>query len=527
MTSNWQLPYPSQRQPVFARNAVATSQPLAAQAGLRMLLQGGNAVDAALASAIALTVVEPSGCGIGSDAFAIVWDGEKLHGINGSGRAPAAWTAERFAGNDRMPVIGWESVTVPGSVSAWVELSKRFGALPFAKVFEPAVEYARGGFQLGPLTARHYLQASKVYRDFAAFSEHFLPGGHVPKPGEVVFYGDTADTLESIAATEGVSFYRGALAEKMATAAARVGGGLTEDDLAAHEAQWVDPIAVPYRDVVVHEIPPNGQGLTALIALGILQNRDIAQYPVDSADSVHLQVEAVKLAWAEASAHIADVDHMVQATSTFLDPLLHRHLAEMIDMREARDRASVVPASDDTVYLSTADASGMMVSMIQSNFRGFGSGCVVPETGIHMHNRGSGFSLIDGHPNQVGPSKRPFHTIIPGFSTRDGMADMSFGVMGGHMQAQGHVQLIVRCEDYGQNPQAASDAPRFHMREDGVLMLEAGFGDAVVAELRSRGHDVLVAPPGNPFGGAQLIRCMPVGYCAASDHRKEGLAVGY
>jgi gamma-glutamyltranspeptidase/glutathione hydrolase len=218
---------------------------------------------------------------------------------------------------------------------------------------------------------------------------------------------------------------------------------------------------------------------------------------------------------------------MVQAAETFLDPLLHRHLAEAIDMREARSRTSVVPASEDTVYVAAADASGMMVSMIQSNFLGFGSGCVVPGTGIHMHNRGSGFSLQPGHPNEVGPSKRPFHTIIPGFVTRDGMADMALGVVGGHIQAQGHVQLLVRIEDYGQNPQAASDAPRFHMRDDGVLMLEQGLDEAVVADLRSRGHEVLVDPPRRPFGGAQLIRSMSVGYCAASDHRREGQAVGF
>lgn len=524
---DWAQPYPSRRSPVFADNIVATSQPLATQAGLRVLQQGGNAVDAALAAAITLTVVEPCNNGIGSDAFALVWDGRQLHGLNASGRAPAGWCLERFADRKHMPGSGWDSVTVPGAVAAWVALSERFGKLPFARLFESAVTYARDGFAVGPITAPYFSAALGAYTKYPDFAAHFCPGGRAPQAGERLVFSDTATTLEAIAATKGESFYRGALARRMIDCSEAAGGVMTLEDLDAHEVDWVAPLAQNYRGVTLHEIPPNGQGLTALIALGILAHHDVAGLPIDSAPSIHLQAEAIKLAWAETSLHLADPDSMRHDATVFLDPGLLEERARCIDMGSARSPSSAVPSSADTVYLSTADESGMMVSFIQSNYLGFGSGIVVPGTGIHLQNRGYGFGLDPSHPNCVGPRKRPFHTIIPGFVTRDGQAEMSFGVMGGHMQAQGHVQMMVRIHDHGQNPQAASDAPRWHVREDGALLLEPGIAPDAVEALRKLGHTIVLDAPGYMFGGAQLIARLGRGYCGASDHRKEGLAAGY
>jgi len=524
---DWDLPYPSQRSPVFARNVVATSQPLAAQAGLRMLLRGGNAVDAAVAAAIALTVVEPNNNGIGSDAFALVWDGSALHGLNASGRAPAGLDPGRFEGLSAVPAFGWDAVTVPGAVSAWVALSQRFGALPFADLFGPAIHYAREGFPVGPHSAVYWRLVESWYRPFPDFAAHFLPGGRAPRAGEIFRCPDTAATLESIAASTGESFYRGELAAKIAACAAAAGAAFSADDLASHCAEWVKPISQAYRGVRLHELPPNGQGLTALIALGILEHHDVSVLPVDSADSIHVQAEAVKLAWAEAERHIADPEAMRQTPEVFLDPEFLAERAGTIDMRRAQAPHSAVPASADTVYLTAADAGGRMVSFIQSNYLAFGSGIVVPGTGIHLQNRGLGFSLEPGHPNRVGPGKRPFHTIIPGFVTRDGRAEASFGVMGGHMQAQGHVQLLVRMQDYGQNAQTACDAPRWHVREDGALLLEPGIAADAVESLRERGHAVVTDAMPHLFGGAQLITVLDDGYCGASDKRKEGQAVGF
>lgn len=524
---DWSTPYPSQRSPVFARHVVATSQPLAAQAGARAMLAGGNAIDAAVAAAITLTIVEPNNNGIGSDAFAIVWDGERLYGLDASGRSPAAWTPERFAGRHEMPLFGWDSVTVPGAVSAWVALSERFGALPFEALFEAAIAYARDGFPVGPLSAAYWSLGERLYADFPDFVSHFLPGGRAPRPGEIFRCPVTADTLAEIAHTRGESFYRGALAERIADCAARAGGALSRDDLAAHRADWVEPVALPYRDVVVHELPPGGQGLAAQIALGALARHDMAGLPVDGADAIHLQAEAFKIAWAEAARHFADRDHMHPSPSRFLEPAELDAAAGRIDPRRAARPASVVPASPDTVYLAAADAEGRMVSFIQSNYLAFGSGIVVPGTGIHLQNRGRGFVLEPGHPNRVGPRKRPFHTIIPGFATRADAPLLAFGVMGGHMQAQGHVQMLVRMIDHEQNPQTACDAPRWHVREDGALLLEPGHDPAVIDVLRERGHEVVQGAMPHVFGGAQVVLSLGDRYCAASDKRKEGQAVGF
>jgi gamma-glutamyltranspeptidase / glutathione hydrolase len=523
----WKFPYRSQRMPVMAENVVASSQPLAVQAGLRMLLKGGNAVDAAIATAITLTVVEPTSNGIGSDAFAIIWDGEKLHGINGSGRSPENWSYKRFSHLDHMPLLGWDSVTVPGAVSVWVELSKKFGRLKFEELFEPAISYARNGFAVSPITADRWRSASEIYKDFPEFHKLFLPEGKSPKAGEPFMSKDQANTLEEIAETAGESFYRGALAEKIATYASEQGGALTFQDLANHQPFWVQPLSQSYRDVHLHEIPPNGQGIAAAITLGILGNFNLMNYPTDSADSIHLQVEAMKLAFADTKRHLSDIDSMKMDYHELLAPEYLATRAKQIDIRKAQFPDTGIPADKGTVYLTTADSKGMMVSFIQSNYKGFGSGVVVPDTGISLHNRALGFTLEKGHPNQVDGGKRPFHTIIPAFVTRAGKPVMSFGVMGAHMQAQGHVQMMVRVIDYDQNPQTASDAPRWHVMPDSQLAVEAGFSPDVLKELTNRGHKLLFDEPESLFGGAQLIYKQGNFYISGSDHRKDGLAIGF
>jgi gamma-glutamyltranspeptidase/glutathione hydrolase len=513
--------------PVLAANVVAASQPLAAQAGLQMLLRGGNAVDAVLAAAITLTVVEPTSNGLGSDAFAILWDGANLYGLNGSGRAPGALSAERFAGLDRMPMHGWDAVTVPGAVDAWVELSSRFGKLPFEDLFAPAIRYARDGFLVSPITALQWSFAPEIYKDYPEFGRTFLIGGRAPKAGELFRCPNQAKTLEAIGGGRSETFYRGELAEKMVENARISGGLMALEDLAEHSSEWVEPISVQYRAVRVHEIPPNGQGLAALIALGILGHFDLKRYPVDSPESIHLQVEAMKVGFAEAHRHISDPAFMVVKPEAFLEESFLGDCAGRIRMDRAAFPESAVSRDHGTVYLAAADESGMMVSFIQSNFRGFGSGIVIPDTGISLQNRGHGFSLVEGHPNRVGGGKRPYHTIIPGFVTKDGEPLMSFGVMGGHMQPQGHVQMITRIFDYAQNPQSASDGPRWYLDEDFSLVLESDFASSTADGLRLRGHTVIREPLPRLFGGAQLVYRLDSGYCAASDHRKDGQPVGF
>jgi gamma-glutamyltranspeptidase/glutathione hydrolase len=524
---DWRAPYPSARSPVFASNAVATSQPLATQAGLRALAAGGNAVDAALASAITLTVVEPNNNGIGSDAFAIIWDGKKLHGLNGSGRAPAAWSPEYFAGRETMPTLGWDAVTVPGAVSAWVAMSDKFGRLPFAQLFDDAIRYARVGFQVGPKSAFYWSLAPQRYADYAQFLLTFCPRGLAPGPGDLVTLPDHARSLELIRDSHGRAFYEGELAEAMVDAAEQAGGALSAADLANHRADWVDTLSQPFADTELHEIPPNGQGLLALIALGICKHLPLADVDVDSLASVHWQIEACRIAYAEVERHLADISAMRVAPSTLLDPDYLKSRADGISNDTANIRPTTLGASADTVCLSTADADGMMVSMIQSNYRGFGSGIVPAGTGISLQNRGSGFTLEAGHPNQVAGGKRPYHTIIPGFVMAHGQPLMSFGVMGGHMQAQGHLQMMVRIVLHGQNPQTACDAPRWYLQEDGSVCLEAGFSVVVREELVNLGHPVSADNAEHLFGGAQLIYKLDNGYCAASDHRKEGHAGGF
>jgi gamma-glutamyltranspeptidase / glutathione hydrolase len=526
---DWTFPYPSQKMPLLAANAVSASQPLAAQAGLGMLYQGGNAIDSALAAAIALTVVEPVMNGIGGDMFVLVWHEGKLHGLNSSGRAPAAWTPDYFRGRDKVPATGWDSITVPGQVAGWKALSDRFGKLPFARLFEPAIRYAQEGFLVSPQIARQWASQVPGFLEQPGFREAFTIDGRAPRAGERWRFPEQAATLREIADTGGDSFYRGALAEKIDAFARKCGGALRATDLAAHAPEWVQPIQQSFRGYALHEIPPNGIGLAALIALGILERFDLAGMGCDSADYYHVSLEAMKLAFADTAAHAGDATAMSRVkVADLLDATYLDSRAKTIDMQRASAPAAGMPRSAGTVYLATADAAGTMVSYIQSNYRGFGSGVVVPGTGISLHNRGEGFSLVTGHPNIVAPGKRPLHTIIPGFITRDGAPVMAMGVMGGSMQAQGHLQMVTRLAAFGQNPQAMSDAPRFRVEPGPVVTLESHVPAQVPDALRARGHKVSVAARDSlDFGSAQMIYKLDEGYIAASDSRRDGQAVGF
>jgi gamma-glutamyltranspeptidase/glutathione hydrolase len=522
---SWSNPYSWPRKPLLAANSVATSQPLAAQAGLQMLAGGGNAIDAILATAITLTLVEPVSNGIGSDAYAIVWDGKRMHGLNASGRSPAAWTPDYFKGRNTMPVRGWDTVTVPGCVAAWVELHQKFGKLPFKKLFEPAIRYGREGFLVSPTIAGQWEKQVPELKDQPGFAKYFLPGGRAPRPGEVFKFKDHALALEEIAATKGKAFYRGELAEKLEAHAKKHGGALRASDLAANKPDWVTPLEIDYRGYTLHEIPPNGQGMVALMALGMLEHFDLRSHPVDGPDSLHLQIEVMKLAFADARRYIADIDHMDVKPQALLERDYLKERAKLVDMKRAQDFGHGTPPAGGTVYLAAADAAGMMVSYIQSNYMGFGSGVVVD--GISLQNRGGTFVLQPGHPNCVGPKKRPYQTIIPGFVTKDRKPVMSFGVMGGTMQPQGHAQVMVRIADYGQSPQAASDGPRFRVVQGLEVSVEDKLPADSLAELQRRGHRIVTIDDYNQFGSAQLIWKLDGGYFCASDPRRDGQAVGF
>lgn len=487
-------------------------------------------MDAAIAAAISLTVVEPTSNGIGSDAFAILWDGSKLHGLNASGRSPAGWTEERFAAFDEMPQRGWDTVTVPGAVSAWKKLSDAFGRLDFKELFEPAVEYASNGFPVSPIIATSWARAAEILKNETGFADAFMPRGAPPKAGQLFASPEMVSTLRQIAESGGGDFYRGELARKIAECSDSCSGTMTLEDLDSHRSDWCGTISLDWCGYRIHEIPPNGQGIAALIALGILQERGgLGNLHPDSVESIHLQIEAMKLAFADLHRHVGDPQTMDVLPSTLIEPIYLRSRSALIDTGKAGLPAFGVPPPSGTVYLSAADASGMMISYIQSNYMGFGSGIVVPGTGISMQNRGNCFRSQPGHPNSVGPRKRPFHTIIPGFVTRDGKPVMSFGVMGGAMQAQGHVQMAIRILMHGQNPQAASDAPRWQVLDGGEIAVEAAMAPSVVDGLRALGHEVTIQTgwANQSFGGAQLIFKTDDGYVAGSDQRKDGHAVGY
>ncbi|HEY6087042.1 MAG TPA: gamma-glutamyltransferase family protein [Burkholderiaceae bacterium] len=539
MKFDYQQPYLSARLPVFARNVVATSHPLAAQAGLRMLAAGGNAVDAAIATAACMTILEPCSNGLGSDAFCILWDGAQLHGLNASGPAPAAWTREYFvrrygdsAGTP--PPRGVDSVSVPGAVAAWMALAQRFGKLPFADLMAPAAEIAERGYAVPVIVQQKWTMASQVAELVQApgYAQTFLPRGRPPDVGERFAMPHAARALKLIGATKGEAFYRGEIAAAVAAWSQRHGGALTEADFAAYRPEWVTPLAQDYRGHTLHEIPPNGQGIAAQMALGMLEHFDLASMDLDGPACQHLQIEAMKLAFADVYRFVADERHMEGPASKLLDPQYLALRARLIDPARAQIFGPGYGIKGGTIYLSTADESGMMVSFIQSNYMGFGSGVVEPTFGISLQNRGHGFSLDPQSPNVVAPSKRPFHTIIPGFLSQGGQPLMSFGVMGGNMQPQGHIQTLIRMLDHGQNLQAACDAPRWRFNQGLDINVERHMPAATVEGLRALGHQIVgLHDSYMDFGAGQFIWRLgsPAveGYVAASDPRRDGAAVGF
>ncbi|WP_422734600.1 gamma-glutamyltransferase family protein [Micromonospora sp. WMMD558] len=544
------MAYP--RRPLFApRGAVATSHPLAAAAGLAVLRRGGNAVDAALATATTLTVVQPPSNDIGGDLFAIVWDGDRLHGLNGAGRSPAALTREAVlaatggAGAEpvaalggaqgrgpAMPARGWLPVTVPGAPAGWRDLHDRFGSLPFAELFSDAIGYAEHGHPVSAGVAAAWERAlaghaGLVGEEYAEFARVFAPSGRAPRPGEWWRNPDAARTLRRIAASGAEDFYRGTVAAALDAHAARTGGFLTGDDLARHSSTWVESVHTRYRGHEVWELPPPGQGLAALLALHVLDGLDLADVPPP--ERVHRQVEAVKLGFADAHAHVADPDRAAVPTAALLDPGYAAARRALVTDR-AGEPVAGDPERGGTVYLCTADAGGMMVSLIQSTYLAFGSHVVLPGYGFALQNRGLGFRLDPAHPNVVAPAKRPFHTIIPGFLTRDGLPVGPFGVMGGHMQPQGHVQLVSATLDGGLDPQAALDAPRWYWHAGRSLLVEPGLAaePGLVAGLHARGHEVAVPAEPSVFGYGQAIwRSPDGGYVAGSESRVDGGLVGF
>jgi gamma-glutamyltranspeptidase / glutathione hydrolase len=529
-------PYPSTRTPLFARNVVSTSHPLAAQAGLRMLLAGGNAVDAAVAAAAVITVTEPVSCGLGSDAFCILWDGERLHGLNASGRAPASWSPAYFRGKygDALnpPKRGFDAVTVPGAVSAWVALSERFGKLPFADLLQPAIDVAERGYLVPPVVQQKWAAAADELQNQPGFADNFLPWGRAPHVGELFQFKAAARGLSAIAQSRGTAFYGGEIAQAIEQFSRVHGGSITAADFAAYQPEWVTPIATNYRGYTLHEIGPNGQGIAALMALGMLREFDIASLPLDGVDSQHLQIEAMKLAFADVYKYVAEPASMTVSAGDMLDSAYLASRAKLIDMNKAQDFGPGNFAKGGTIYLSAADERGMMVSFIQSNYMGFGSGVVEPKFGISLQNRGHAFSLDARSPNVVAPGKRPFHTIIPAFLSNDGAPVMSFGVMGANMQPQGHVQTLVRMLDYHQNPQAACDAPRWRFHAGLEINVEAAMNTQTVQGLQARGHRMgVIKDSYQDFGAGQFIWRMGEpsvqGYVAASDARRDGQAVGF
>jgi gamma-glutamyltranspeptidase/glutathione hydrolase len=531
------LVFPGRHQPVFApHGVVATSQPLASQAGLAALQRGGNAVDAALAAGIALTVVEPVSNSIGGDTLALVWDGERLHGLNGTGRAPKALTPEvmRRLGMDEMPDYHWSAVTVPGAPAAWRDLHTRFGKLPFQALFTTAVEYAEQGYPVPPISVwmwRRQLEQVHAYLtgdEFSGLPPVFGPDGHAPQVGDIWRSLEMARTLRLIAETNADAFYHGEIAERIVDFAAHTGGFLAADDFAQHTSDWVEPITTNYRGYDVWEMPPSTQGLAVLLALNILEGYELRQFPRDSEGSCHLQLEAMKLAFADVHRFVADPTHAHVPVNELLSKsyAVRRRtlIGEQALLAEAGD-----PLGGDTTYLCAADSDGMMVSFIQSTFAGFGSHIVVPGTGFPLQNRGSGFSLESNHANLLAPGKRPFHTLIPGFLTHAGRPVGPFGVMGGHMQPQGHVQMMVNTLDYGMDPQSSLDALRWSWWQDHSVKLEPG-NDSLAAALAARGHRVQVDAEVAWAGRGQIIWRLSDktrGYIAGSEPRADGQAAGY
>jgi len=533
--NSYRYQYPSRRFVVYGyRGMVATSTPTAAQAGLEVLKKGGNAIDAAVAAAAALTVVEPTSNGIGSDNFALVWTQGKLYGLNSSGRAPMALTVEevRRRGYDVMPFFGTVPVTVPGAPGGWAELNRRFGRLSLTEDMAPAIDLAENGFAVGTKVSDLWkngmgLFAAAGHTDgaFRHIWETFTKDGVCPGPGDIVRLPDHARTLQEIAETKAESFYRGNLAQKIDDFFKANDGYLRGSDLAAFAPEWVEPISVNYRGYDVHEIPPNGHGIVALMALNMLKKMELSQR--ESADTYHKMIEAVKLAFVDGQKYITDPACMSVTVEDLLSDAYAEERLRLIG-KTAVDPKAGDPRCGGTVYLCTADGEGNMVSLIQSNYNRFGSGMVIPGTGISMQDRGANFSLDPSHDNCLAPGKRPYHTIIPGFMSKDGKAVGPFGVMGGFMQPQGHVQVVVNTVDFGMNPQDALDAPRFQWVGGKQVQLEPIVPLHVASELREMGHDVIPMIDQTNFGRGEIIwRSEDGSLAGATEPRTDGCVAAW
>lgn len=527
-------PYPSQRSVVYAKNGmVCAGNPMAASAGLQILLQGGNAIDAAIAAATCQPVVEPTSNGLGSDCFALIWYKGKLYGINGSGPAPqlASVAALKERGYDRIPSRGIETIDVPGAVATWMELHKRFGQLPIAQVMAPAIGYAENGFPVSPTISRLWQDADRVYRqyqerpEFAGWFSTFEPEGYYPQPGELFRSPEMARSLRLIADSYGEALYKGVLAEEIDAFMRKHNGFLRRSDLETFNPQWVEPLSVSYRGYDVWELPPNGHGITVLMTLNILKGFDFGER--DTAATLHRQIEAMKLSFVDAQEYVAEPSYM-QVTP-----------AELLSERYAAQRRALIgeqallpqvgdPHQGGTVYFCTADGEGNMVSMIQSNYRGFGSGIVVPGTGISFNDRVENFSFDPTHPNALAGGKRPYHTIIPGFLTKEGKAVGPFGIMGGFMQPQAHVQVLSNLLDFHLNPQQALDAPRWQWVGGKRIEVEQELPNHLVRQLQRLGHEVIVQPDFINMGRGQIIIRDDEGVlCGATEKRTDGQIACY
>ncbi|MFT6389790.1 MAG: gamma-glutamyltranspeptidase/glutathione hydrolase [Cellvibrionaceae bacterium] len=540
-------PYASRQTATYSNNGmVATSQPLAAEVGLSMLKAGGNAVDAAVATAAALTVVEPTGCGIGGDAFALVWMKDELHGLNASSLAPEGLTPEVMAAHGHettMPLHGWLPVTVPGIPSAWATLHKRWGKLPFAEVLKPAMRLAEEGFPVSPTISYLWQKEAKLMDAVLTDSvlkkgwfDTFTINGNAPKPGELFSSQGHAESIRSIANTQAESFYRGELADKIDAFSRETGGLIRKEDLACYQAEWVVPISVNYRGYDIWEIPPNGQGLVVLMALNILKGYEFESR--DTTETIHKQIEAMKLAYTDGQSFIAQPDHMPYTVEALLaEDYAAGRRAEIGE--HALTPQPGEPTKGGTVYLATADGDGNMVSYIQSNFHGFGSGVVVPGTGIALQNRGADFSLDPKHPNYLQAGKKTFHTIIPGFITKGEGKDKGkgegrqavgpFGVMGAYMQPQGQLQVVTNMIDFGMNPQAALDAPRWQWFGDKKIGVEVDLDSTIAEDLKAKGHDLEVATDPTIYGRGQIIVRDPATgvLCGGTEKRIDGSVAAY
>ena len=540
-------PRQSRSEVIAEHGMAATSHPLATQIALDILKGGGNAVDAAIAANAALTLMEPTGNGLGGDLFAIVWDAEseQLHGYNGSGRSPKSLSLEWFIENEYedIPQRGPLPVSVPGVVDGWFALHERFGSVGMGSILQPSIVYARNGHPVPELIAWYWERSVPVLEEWPGFVEQFTIDGRAPRAGEIWKNPNFADTLQILVDEGRDGFYKGELAERIGEFMAEHGGFLTYEDLAAHEGEWIDPVSTNYRGVDVWQLPPNGQGIAGLQILNILEGFDLASYGFGSPEHIHLFTEAKKLAFEDRARHYADLDYMEVDVDWLISKEYAAERRELIDMESAADtvEAGHPPLNEgDTINLTVADRHGNMVSLIQSNYRGMGSGMAPPGTGFILQNRGEMFVLKEDHPNTFEPGKRPFHTIIPAFVTRDGKPWISFGLMGGGMQPQGHAQIVINMVDFGMGLQEAGDAPRIHhrgsteptgqaiqMTDGGELNLESGFSYETVRALMGKGHKVVWSR--GPYGGYQAIMLDHEHgtYRGASESRKDGQAAGY